>query len=147
MSADKPIDFDEDLPFRDRTAAVNLFPAERRIVDHLLAIPAYELGIMTSSDLSEHSGASRSSIDRLSRKLGYPGLKEMRKALLLQEARQAGFTRREGGAERAPFRRLVAAQCDDGMTGLAAHFADTPGNCGGWRLCASTVESRIAYSA
>jgi len=111
LSADKPIDFDEDLPFRDRTAAVNLFPAERRIVDHLLAIPAYELGIMTSSDLSEHSGASRSSIDRLSRKLGYPGLKEMRKALLLQEARQAGFTRREGGAERAGdiARRVMSA--------------------------------------
>ncbi len=99
MSAEKPMSFEEGLPFRERAEAVNLFPAEQRIVDHLLAIPAYELGIMTSSDLSERSGASRSSIDRLSRKLGYPGLKEMRKALLMQEARQSSRPREDGDAE------------------------------------------------
>lgn len=79
--------FDDAAAFRERALAVSLFPAERRIVDQLLAIPPYELGVMTSSDLSQRSGASRSSIDRLSRKLGYPGLKEMRKALLLEEGR------------------------------------------------------------
>ncbi|PIJ50297.1 hypothetical protein BL250_11025 [Erwinia sp. OLTSP20] len=70
--------------FAARVAAVNLFPAEQRIVTQLLGIPHYEIGIITSSDLSQRSGASRSSIDRLSRKLGYPGLKEMRKALLAE---------------------------------------------------------------
>lgn len=99
MGTEKSNNFDESLPLRGRAAAVNLFPAEQRIVDHLLAIPSYELGIMTSSDLSERSGASRSSIDRLSRKLGYPGLKEMRKALLMEEARQANRPR-ESGVER-----------------------------------------------
>jgi len=78
--------FDETVSFAERIAAVSLFPADERIVGSLRAVPAHELGIMTSSDLSQLSGASRSSIDRLSRKLGYPGLKEMRKALLLESA-------------------------------------------------------------
>jgi len=71
---------------RQKAADVSLFPTERRIVEHLLAIPSYELATMTSSDLSEKSGASRSTIDRLSRKLGYQGLKDMRKSLLLEQA-------------------------------------------------------------
>ncbi len=81
--------FEEGTSFSERSLAVNLFPAEQRIVDQLLAVPHYEIGIMTSADLSQLSGASRSSIDRLSRKLGYPGLKEMRKALLIQGAARA----------------------------------------------------------
>lgn len=87
MSEGMAVNFDEAMPFRDRARAASLFPAEQRVVDHLLAIPPYELATMTSSDLSQRSGASRSSIDRLSRKLGYPGLKEMRKSLLLEEGR------------------------------------------------------------
>jgi DNA-binding MurR/RpiR family transcriptional regulator len=71
---------------RQKAADVSLFPTERRIVEHLLAIPSYELATMTSSDLSEKSGASRSTIDRLSRKLGYQGLKDMRKSLLFEQA-------------------------------------------------------------
>ncbi|MBN9023962.1 MAG: hypothetical protein J0H08_18160 [Rhizobiales bacterium] len=62
--------FDDAAAFRERAMAVSLFPSERRIVEQLLAIPPYELGVMTSSYLSQRSGASRSSIDRLSRKLG-----------------------------------------------------------------------------
>lgn len=89
---------DELESFEARAEAVSLFPAERRIVEQLLAIPAHELGIMTSSDLSERSGASRSSIDRLSRKLGYPGLKEMRKALILQKAAVSDTAQDEDGS-------------------------------------------------
>lgn len=77
---------DDHRPLRLRATTVSLFPTERRIVEQLLAIPSYELGAMTSSDLSEKSGASRSSIDRLSRKLGYQGLKDMRRSLLLEQA-------------------------------------------------------------
>ena len=72
--------------FVARAGRVELFRAERKIVEQLLGIPSHQLALMTSSDLSERSGASRSSIDRLSRKLGYPGLKEMRKALILERA-------------------------------------------------------------
>ncbi len=99
--------FDEGAAFRDRALAVNLFPAERRIVEQLLAIPTYELGVMTSSDLSQRSGASRSSIDRLSRKLGYPGLKEMRKALLLEEGRDRRRRARSPGEPPAEIARRV----------------------------------------
>lgn len=76
---------DGDL-FEQRALRVVLSVAERKIVEQLLGIPSHQLAIMTSSDLSERSNASRSSIDRLSRKLGYPGLKEMRKALILERA-------------------------------------------------------------
>lgn len=67
---------------------MQLFPAERRILTQLLDIDPFTLGSMTSSDLSERSGASRSSIDRLSRKLGYTGLKDMRRSLL-EEAKHS----------------------------------------------------------
>ncbi|WP_373354735.1 MurR/RpiR family transcriptional regulator [Pseudoroseicyclus sp. CXY001] len=80
---------DPDMGLAERADAVNLFPAERRILTQLLAIDPFTLGSMTSSDLSERSGASRSSIDRLSRKLGYGGLKEMRRSLL-EEAKAGG---------------------------------------------------------
>lgn len=80
---------------RLRAADVSLFPAEQRIVEQLLAIPSIELAIMTSSDLSEKSGASRSTIDRLSRKLGYQGLKDMRKSLLLEQSSREGFAGEE----------------------------------------------------
>ncbi len=89
--------FEDAVAFAERVGAVSLFPAEERIVRGLMAVPPYELAIMTSSDLSQLSGASRSSIDRLSRKLGYPGLKEMRKALLLEGAsREAKAASGEG---------------------------------------------------
>lgn len=104
--------FDEATTFRERALSVNLFPAEQRVVSQLLAIPAYELGVMTSSDLSQRSGASRSSIDRLSRKLGYPGLKEMRKALLLAEGRERSSAQEASvGAEAssAITRRIMSA--------------------------------------
>ncbi|WP_425054017.1 MurR/RpiR family transcriptional regulator [Psychromarinibacter sp. S121] len=73
----------------ERAETVQLFPTERRILTQLIAIDPLTLGSMTSSDLSEKSGASRSSIDRLSRKLGYSGLKDMRRSLL-EEAKTSG---------------------------------------------------------
>ncbi|MDP0929503.1 MurR/RpiR family transcriptional regulator [Paracoccus onubensis] len=77
------------MSLAERAESVQLFPAERRILTQLLEIDLFTLGSMTSSDLSERSGASRSSIDRLSRKLGYGGLKGMRRSLL-EEAKRSG---------------------------------------------------------
>lgn len=94
---------------RQRSVDISLFPAERRIVEHLLAIPGYELATMTSSDLSEKSGASRSTIDRLSRKLGYQGLKDMRKSLLLEQAEHesVGGEDRKRGSSIVDIRKRV----------------------------------------
>lgn len=83
-------DGSEQRTFSERAASAQLYPAERRILTQLLAIDPFTLGSMTSSDLSERSGASRSSIDRLSRKLGYAGLKDMRRSLL-DEAKSSGI--------------------------------------------------------
>lgn len=78
-----------DMGLAERAETVQLFPAERRILTQLMDIDPLTLGSMTSSDISEKSGASRSSIDRLSRKLGYGGLKQMRRSLL-EEAKRSG---------------------------------------------------------
>jgi DNA-binding MurR/RpiR family transcriptional regulator len=99
-------------PLRLRATTVSLFPTERRIVELLLAIPSYELGAMTSSDLSEKSGASRSSIDRLSRKLGYQGLKDMRRSMLLEQAERdepQPFGEGRGSTTEDIARRVMAA--------------------------------------
>lgn len=110
---------------RVRAADVSLFPAERRIVEHLLAIPSIELVTMTSADLSEKSGASRSTIDRLSRKLGYQGLKAMRKSLLLEQVERDGLSgqdNRRGSSVAAITKRIMSALAArlEAMSELAA---------------------------
>ncbi|WP_442582796.1 MurR/RpiR family transcriptional regulator [Mesorhizobium sp. ASY16-5R] len=130
--------FDDALPFRERAGAVNLFPAEQRVVAQLLAIPPYELGAMTSSDLSQRSGASRSSIDRLSRKLGYPGLKEMRKALLLEEARDRRRPASVGAAAERP--AAIARRIMSAVASRAESMAETLGDNG-------TIETLVEWIA
>lgn len=69
-----------------RVSQMQFSRAERRIVEYLLSISEYEIVGATSIDLARRTRTSRSTIDRLSRRLGYSGIKEMRLALL-QESR------------------------------------------------------------
>jgi DNA-binding MurR/RpiR family transcriptional regulator len=73
--------------FEARIARLRLSAAEKRLVEHLLGISEYELAIMTSADLCGRTSTSRSTIDRLTRRLGYAGLKDMRRALLAESRR------------------------------------------------------------
>lgn len=118
-------------PFTDRLEGLDLGAAERRLADYLRSVGEYELAVMTSSDLCGRTATSRSTIDRLSRRLGYPGLKEMRKALLqeLHDRRDDGPASLARPAPDSP--AFIAGQVIDSMTRRAAAFADhlarTPG--------------------
>jgi DNA-binding MurR/RpiR family transcriptional regulator len=65
-----------------RVSQTQFSPAERRIVEYLLSISEYEIAGLTSIDLAHRTQTSRSTIDRLSRRLGYSGVRAMRLALL-----------------------------------------------------------------
>lgn len=69
-----------------RVSSMPFSAAEKRIVEFLLSIAEYDIAGLTSSELAERTNTSRSTIDRLSKRLGFAGIKEMRKALL-QESR------------------------------------------------------------
>lgn len=65
-----------------RLATLPFNPAEQRLVDYLLSVAEYELAGVTSAELARRTATSRSTVDRLARRLGFPGLKEFRRALL-----------------------------------------------------------------
>lgn len=65
-----------------RVSRMTFSPAERRIVEYLLSIAEFEIAGLTSAELAERTGTSRSSIERLAKRLDYSGLREMRQALL-----------------------------------------------------------------
>jgi DNA-binding MurR/RpiR family transcriptional regulator len=60
----------------------NLSAAERRLTDYIFSMPEYDLATISAADLAERAGSSRATIDRLARKFGYAGQREMRRALL-----------------------------------------------------------------
>ncbi|MDQ0474616.1 MurR/RpiR family transcriptional regulator [Labrys wisconsinensis] len=69
-----------------RVSRMPFSKAERRVVEFLLSIAEYDVASLTSAELAARTRTSRSTIDRLSKRLGFAGIKEMRRALL-QESR------------------------------------------------------------
>jgi DNA-binding MurR/RpiR family transcriptional regulator len=65
-----------------RVSRMSFSRAEKRVVDFLLSIAEYEIAGLKAHELAARSGTSRSTIDRLSKRLGFTGIKEMRLALL-----------------------------------------------------------------
>lgn len=111
--------------FAARLEGLALSAAERRLADYLQSVGEYELAVMTSSDLCGRTATSRSTIDRLSRRLGYPGLKEMRKALLHEIHEHPHDKGAAAGARPAPDSpAFIAGQVIDSMTRRATAFAD-----------------------
>jgi DNA-binding MurR/RpiR family transcriptional regulator len=78
--------FAEPASFMGQVATADLSVSERKLVEYLLSIPEFVLATATSNQLAEQTRTSRSTVDRLARKFGYGGHKEMRRALL-QESR------------------------------------------------------------
>jgi DNA-binding MurR/RpiR family transcriptional regulator len=76
-----------------RIARMELSAAERRIVEYLLSESDVVLSGISARDLAARTRTSRSSVDRLAKRLGYGGLKALRQALL-HESR--AITRRGG---------------------------------------------------
>ena len=62
--------------------------AEQRVVAYLLSIPEAELGLVTASQVATHSATSRSTTDRLARRLGFAGFGPLKRSLV----RERGLT-------------------------------------------------------
>ncbi|GMB79643.1 MurR/RpiR family transcriptional regulator [Shinella zoogloeoides] len=69
-----------------RVSRMEFSAAEKRVIELLLSIAEYDVAGLPSSAIAERTGTSRSTVDRLCKRLGYNGLKELRRALL-QESR------------------------------------------------------------
>jgi DNA-binding MurR/RpiR family transcriptional regulator len=65
-----------------RLSNANLSAAERRFTNYIFSLPEYDLATMSAADLAKRAGSSRATVDRLARKFGYAGQREMRRALL-----------------------------------------------------------------
>ncbi|MDA8317706.1 MAG: MurR/RpiR family transcriptional regulator [Actinomycetota bacterium] len=61
-------------------------PAERKIIEYLLTLPEAQRGNVTTYDVVQHTGSSRSTLDRIARKLGYAGFSKLRRALVIPTA-------------------------------------------------------------
>ena len=72
----------ESQPLMARLSNANLSATERRLTEHLLSLAEYDLATLTAADLATRSGSSRATIDRLARKFGFAGQRELRHALL-----------------------------------------------------------------
>ena len=65
-----------------RVAGAELSAAERRLVNYLLSVPDYDLASTTSAELALRTSTSRSTIDRLARRFGFAGHRELRNGFL-----------------------------------------------------------------
>lgn len=91
-----------DSPLLHRVSHMAFSKAERKVVELLLSIAEYDVASLSASELAARAGTSRSTVDRLCRRLGYAGLRELRRALL-GESRSAGPAPGAGaGARIAP---------------------------------------------
>ena len=69
-----------------RVSRMQFSAAEKRVVEWLLSVAEYDVAGLSSSQIADRTQTSRSTVDRLCKRLGYSGLKELRRALL-QESR------------------------------------------------------------
>ena len=65
-----------------RLSSAELSAAEKRLIELLFSLAEYDLATLTSAKLVERAGASRATIDRLARRFGFAGQRELRNALL-----------------------------------------------------------------
>jgi DNA-binding MurR/RpiR family transcriptional regulator len=63
-------------------AAMAHTPTERKVAEYLLSLPEAQRGNVTTQEVVERTGSSRSTLDRVARKLGYPGFTRLRRALV-----------------------------------------------------------------
>jgi DNA-binding MurR/RpiR family transcriptional regulator len=69
-----------------RLVGLSATPAERRIVEYLLTLSRAERGVITAEDIVRRTGSSRSTLDRLARRLDFSGFKSLRRALVAPPA-------------------------------------------------------------
>ncbi len=57
-------------------------PAEQRVASYLLSVPEHEVALMTAEELARRAGASRSTVARVTAKLGLGGYRKLKSALV-----------------------------------------------------------------
>lgn len=81
-----------------RVSRMEFSAAEKRVVEWLLSVAEYDVAGLSSGQIAVETETSRSTVDRLCKRLGYGGLKELRRALLQETRSMQGPLRAEGGA-------------------------------------------------
>ena len=97
VSSDDRPNQDQDGSLLGRLASMHMSRAEQRIIAYLLSIPEAERGLVTASQVAIHSDTSRSTTDRLARRLGFAGFGHLRRSL----ARERGLTIAAGSEDSA----------------------------------------------
>jgi DNA-binding MurR/RpiR family transcriptional regulator len=90
-----------------RLAQLDATRSERRVVEYLLSIPEAERAIATTDDVCRQTGTSRSTTDRLARRLGYRGF-----ALLKRSLAREGSMGLAGQSRESPLDPAIAPSDD-----------------------------------
>lgn len=65
-------------------SSAEVSPAEKRVIEYCLSVPEHELALMTSLELGKMARTSRSTVERVTRRLGFKGAKALAAALVRQ---------------------------------------------------------------
>jgi DNA-binding MurR/RpiR family transcriptional regulator len=84
-----------------RISRMRFSAAEKRVVELLLSIAEYDVAGLSSAEIVSRSDTSRSTVDRLCKRLGYSGLQELRRALM-HETRSMQASVSSGGVRSEP---------------------------------------------
>lgn len=66
----------------NRLSTANVGPAERKVIDYCLSVPERQLALMTATGVARAAGSSRSTVERVTRKFGFKGVKSLATALM-----------------------------------------------------------------
>jgi DNA-binding MurR/RpiR family transcriptional regulator len=78
-----------------RLASLEATRSERRIVEYLLSLPEADRAIVTTGEVCRRTRTSRSTLDRLARRLGHRGFAQLRRSLVREVADVYGATAEE----------------------------------------------------
>lgn len=83
-----------------RVSRMTFSAAEKRVVEWLLSVAEYEVAGLASAEIAARTSTSRSTVDRLCKRLGYSGMRELRRALLRESRSLQGPVSSEAIAEK-----------------------------------------------
>ncbi len=69
------------LSLTARLSSAELSAAERRVVEYCLSVPEHQLTLMTAERLARRAGSSRSTVERVTRRFGFKGVRAFAAAL------------------------------------------------------------------
>ena len=109
-----------------RISGMQFSTSEKRVIELLLSVAEYDVAGLSSSEIAQRTETSRSTVDRLCKRLGYRGLKELRRALLFesQGMRMPVATSRAEAIEKADSFTEIAYKVFHSASVRSLRFAD-----------------------